>query len=115
MNRSILERELQMVGISLNGWMPVLQCDKCDLRWEPFHVAGGSSAPTARLDYWKCPNNCNASAHPNRELETVIPKYVVFNGVPAMIFGDEDLSEFKLYAQSMDATVVPNRVFKTDQ
>ena len=114
MNRSILERELRTVGISVKGWMPVLQCNKCEHRWEPFHAAAGSSTPTARFDYWKCPNDCNASAHLSRELETVIPRYVVFNDIPAMIFDDEDLLEFERYAQSMDATIVPNRVSDTE-
>jgi hypothetical protein len=108
MNRSILERELKKVGVTLNGWMPVFLCDTCQRRWEPFEGAVGSSAPTARFDYWKCPNKCNANAHVSREVQTAIPKFVVFNEVPGMIFGDEDLPEFRRYVKGMDSTVVPN-------
>ena len=109
MNRSILARELKSVGVSLNGWVPVLQCDACKRRWEPFHMVAGSSASTARLDYWKCPNNCNASAQMSGKAEAIIPRRVVINDIPGMIFGDEDLPEFERYARSMDATEVPNR------
>ena len=110
MNRAILERELKSVGISLNGWMPVLQCDVCHQRWEPFHVAVGSAAaPTVRFDYWKCPNQCNATAQASRSIETAIPRYVSINDIPGMIFGDEDWGDFERYARSMDMTEVPNR------
>jgi hypothetical protein len=108
-NRSTLELELKKVGISLNGWLPVLMCDACKHRWEPFKVAVGSTAPTARLDYWKCPNGCNLAVDVGREVQTVIPKYVVINDIPGMIFGGDDLPEFERYVRSMDATEVPNR------
>ena len=109
MNRSILETKLKQVGVTLNGWMPVLLCDACKHRWEPFNLATGSSAPTARFDYWKCPNNCNADAQIISEIQTAMPRYIVMNNVPGMIFGDEDLPEFERYVRSMDATEVPNR------
>jgi hypothetical protein len=109
MNRSILVKELKAVGVSLNGWMPVLQCDACKHRWEPFHAAVRTSAPTARFDWWKCPNKCNATAQVTREIETSIPRYVVINDISGMIFGDEDLLEFERHARSMDSTIVPNR------
>lgn len=110
MNRSKLEQELKRVGISLNGWLPVLQCDTCKHRWEPFNTAVGSAAPTARLDYWKCPNKCNAEAQIGREAQTVIPRYLVLNDIPGMVFSDEDSIEFERYVRSMDATEIPNRV-----
>jgi hypothetical protein len=109
MNRSQLEQELKEVGVSLNGWLPVLQCDRCKQRWEPFNAAVGSAAPTARLDYWRCPNKCNADAQVGREVQTVIPRYLVLNDIPGMIFSDEDAIEFERYVRSMDATEVPNR------
>jgi hypothetical protein len=109
MNRSILETKLKKVGVTLNGWMPVLQCDACKHRWEPFNLAIGSSAPTARFDYWKCPNNCNAGAQVSNEIQTAMPRYVVMNNIPGMIFSDQDLPEFERYVRSMDATEVPNR------
>lgn len=110
MNRSKLEQELKKVGISLNGWLPVLQCDACKHRWEPFNTAVGSTAPTARLDYWKCPNKCNAEAQVGREVQTAIPRYLVLNDIPGMVFSDEDSIEFERYVRSMDATEIPNRV-----
>ncbi len=109
MNRSILETKLKKVGVTLNGWMPVLQCDACKHRWEPFNLAIGSSAPTARFDYWKCPNNCNADDQITSEIQTAMPRYIVMNDVPGMIFSDEDLPEFERYVRSMDATEVPSR------
>ena len=109
MDRTVLAKELKAVGVSLNGWMPVLHCGACRSQWEPFHAAVGSSAPTARLDYWKCPNNCNANLQTSRTIETALPRYVVINEIPGMLFGDEDLREFELYAYSMDATQVPNK------
>jgi hypothetical protein len=109
MNRSILAKELKTAGVNLNGWMPVLQCEACKHRWEAFHTTVGSSATTAKVDYWMCPNKCNATAQISREIETIIPKYVVINGIPGMIFGDEDLLEFERYACSMDSTIVPNK------
>ena len=112
MNRSILETELKKVGISLRGWMPVLECDACRERWEPFTAAVGASSPTARLDYWRCPNKCNAAREVSREIQTAIPKYVVIDDIPGMIFGDRDLPEFERYVRSMDATEVPNRSMK---
>jgi hypothetical protein len=110
MNRDILESELKRAGISLNGWLPVLQCDTCKKRWEPFAVAvDGPSAPTARFDYWVCPNKCNADAQVGLEIKTVLPRYVMINDVPGMIFGDEDLPEFERYVRSMDATEISNK------
>ena len=108
MNRSILTRELKTVGVSLNGWMPVLQCDVCDHLWEPFRTAVDSSA-TLRFDYWKCPNRCNASAKLSREISTVIPNLVEINGIDGMVFGDDDMEEFERYVRSLDATQIPNK------
>lgn len=109
MKRAQLEQELKRVGVSLNGWLPVLQCDVCKRRWEPFNADGGPSAPTARLDYWKCPNNCNADAKVGREVQTVVPRLLVLNDITGMIFSDEDSIEFERYVRSMDATEIPNR------
>jgi hypothetical protein len=109
MNRSILARELKIVGVSLNGWLPVLQCDACKRRWEPFPAEIGPSAPTVIFDWWKCPNKCNATSLVSREIQTSLPRYVVINDIPGMVFGDEDLVEFERHARSMDATVVPNK------
>src|SRR5438034_4261894 len=102
MNRAVLKSELKKVGISLDGWLPVMQCDACKHRWEPFTTAVGSSAPTARLYFWKCPNQCNATAQPGREVETAVPRYLIIKDIPGMIFGDEDLAEFERYVLSMD-------------
>ncbi len=109
MNRDMLERDLKRVGVTLKGWMPVLQCDVCKQHWEPFAAAVGATDPTVRFDYWKCKNSCNARSHPTRELQTAFPKYVVLNDIPGMLFGDGDLEEFEQYVRSMDATEVPNR------
>ena len=110
MNRDRLETELKRAGVSLNGWLPVLHCDICNKLWEPFAVAvDGPSARTARLDYWVCPNKCNAEAQVGLEMKTVVPRYVMINDVPGMIFDDEDLVEFQRYVRSMDATQIFNR------
>ena len=110
MNRDQLEAELKRVGVSLNGWLPVLHCDVCNKMWEPFVVAvEGPSAPTARFDYWMCPNRCNASADVSLEIKTATPRYVLINDVAGMIFDDEDLPEFERYARSMDVTQILNR------
>jgi hypothetical protein len=109
MNRSILERELKKVGVNLNGWLPVLDCDTCGKRWEPFSAALGPNSPTARFDYWRCPNNCNATAQIGHEIQTALPTYVVINDVPGMIFDDDDLPEFEQYVRSMDATEIINK------
>jgi hypothetical protein len=111
MNRSLLERELKGVGVTLKGWLPVLQCDTCKNYWEPFSTAVGATAqsPTVRFDYWQCKNRCNAGYHPSYEMQTALPKYVVLNDIPGMLFGDGDLEEFEEYVRSMDATEVPNR------
>jgi len=88
----------------------MLQCDTCKKRWEPFAVAvDGPSAPTARFDYWVCPNKCNANAEVGLEIKTVLPRYVMINDVPGMVFGDEDLPEFERYVRSMDATEISNK------
>jgi hypothetical protein len=108
MNRDTLERDLKKVGVSLKGWLPVLQCDVCKNHWEPFSAAVGSTAPTVRFDYWQCKNKCNAGAQPSHELQTALPKYIVINDVPGMLFGEGDLEEFEEYVQSMDATIIPN-------
>ena len=78
-------------------------------RWEPFHVAVGESAPTVRLDYWKCPGGCNQSMSTSHALKTALPTYVVLNDIPGMIFDAEDLSEFERFVRSMDMTEVANR------
>jgi hypothetical protein len=109
MNRDLLESELKRARVSLNGWLPVMQCDVCKQRWEPFATAAGESAPTARFDYWMCPNRCNADAQVGLEIKTAIPRYVLINDIPGMVFGDEDLREFERYVRSMDATEVQNR------
>ena len=107
MNRSIVEQELKKAGVNLKGWLPVLECDTCKETWEPFSAASGSGAPTARLNYWHCPNQCNAGRQVGREVETAIPKYVVINDVPGMLFGDEDLPEFEKYVRSKNVTQIP--------
>jgi hypothetical protein len=109
MNRSILERELKKVRVSLKGWVPALECDDCKQIWQPFHAAVGATAPTAKLDYWRCPNNCNFTTEVSHEIQTALPRYVIINDVPGMIFGDEDLPEFERYVRSMDATEIANR------
>ncbi len=110
MNRDTLESELKRAGVSLNGWLPVLQCETCKKRWEPFAVGvDGPAAPTARFDYWVCPNKCNADAQVGLEIQTVLPRYVMINDVPGMIFGDEDLPEFERYVRSMEATEISNK------
>lgn len=109
MNRERLETELKRAHVSLNGWLPVLLCDICKDRWQPFAAAAGENAPTARLDYWKCPNKCNVDAQLPFEVKTAIPEYVVINDVPGMIFGEDDRKEFERYVRSMDATEVQNR------
>jgi hypothetical protein len=110
MKRDKLESELKSVGVSLKGWLPVLQCDTCNKRWEPFAVAvDGPSAPTARFDYWMCPNKCNADADVGMEIKRAIPRYVLINDVPGMIFDDDDLPDFERYVRSMDATEILNR------
>ena len=119
MNRSILERELKKVGINMFGWLPVLQCDVCKHRWAPFNPAdvvgpsiSGATAPTARFDYWRCPNKCNGAAQVGWEIQTAIPRYVVVNDIAGMIFGDEDLPDFERYVHSMDLTEIPNSPVK---
>ncbi len=109
MNRSNLELELKKVGVSLNGWLPVLRCDICKQRWEPFKPETGATAQTARLDYWKCPNKCNEGAQVGREVQTVNPQYLVINDIPGMVFSAEEIPEFERYVRSMDATQIPNR------
>jgi hypothetical protein len=110
MNRDKLEAELKRTGVSLNGWLPVLQCDRCKTRWEPFAVAvDGPSAPTARFDYWVCPKKCNADASVGMEIKTAIPRLVIIDDVPGMIFSDEDLPDFEQYVRSMDVTQILNR------
>ena len=110
MRRSILESELKKIGVGLTGWVPVLQCFACKHRWEPFHQSvDTTAAPTARFDYWKCPNQCNADAIVSREIQTAVPKYIVLDDIPGMIFSDDDLPEFERYVRSMDATEVPDR------
>ena len=99
MNRSSLTKELKALGVSLSGWMPVLQCDSCKHRWEPFNVAVASSSPTRRFDYWRCPNRCNATAQTSLQVQSAIPRYVEINDVPAMIFDDEDLPAFEQYVR----------------
>jgi hypothetical protein len=56
-----------------------------------------------------CPNKCNADAQVGHEIKTVVPRHVVINDVPGMIFDDEDLEEFERYVRSMDATQIFNR------
>ena len=109
MKRDQLESELKRAHVSLNGWLPVLQCDICKKRWEPFANAVGDNAPTARFDYWICPNRCNADAKVGANIQTAIPRYVMINDIPGMVFGSEDMEEFERYVRSMDVTEVQNR------
>ena len=109
MKRDLLESELKRAHVSLNGWLPVLQCDICKQRWEPFATAVGESAPTARLDYWMCPNKCNADALVGKTIQTAIPRHVLINDIPGMVFDDQDMIEFERYVRSMDVTEVYNR------
>lgn len=109
MNRESLERDLKKVGVSIKGWLPVLECEVCKHHWQPFSSAVGASAPTVRFDYWQCKNGCNRSARPSHALQTALPKYIVINDIPGMLFGDGDLREFEEYVRSMDATIVPNK------
>lgn len=113
MERSVLEKELNRVGVKLNGWLPVLQCEKCRTRWEPFIVPAGSAAPTVRFDYWKCPSRCNDAFDVSDEVKRALPKYMVINDVPGMIFSDDDIPEFERYVRSMEATEIPNRGLTT--
>ena len=109
MNRDQLESELKRAHVSVNGWLPVLQCDICKKRWEPFAKAVGDESRTARFDYWMCPNRCNRNAKVPLEVQTAVPRYVVINDVPGMIFNDEDFEAFSRYVRSMDATEIYNR------
>ena len=109
MDRTTFEKELKQVGVILNGWMPVLQCEACKRRWEPFQYADCESAPTIRFDYWKCPSGCNQSKTPSDILRTALPRYVEVRDNPGMIFGDEDLPEFERYVRSMDVTELADR------
>ena len=109
MNRDQLENELKRAHVNLNGWLPVLQCDICKRRWEPFATAVGENAPTARFDYWICPNRCNADVEISPDVKTAIPRYVVLNDIPGMVFNGRDYEEFERYVRSMDATEVMNR------
>jgi hypothetical protein len=108
MNRTMLAKELKTVGVTLNGWMPVMQCDVCDRLWEPFKTAFDAMA-TLRFDYWRCPNGCNASAKVHHEFATVVPNLVEINGITGMVFGADDVEDFERYVYSLDATQVPNR------
>jgi len=109
MNRNDLEQDLKRVGVSLKGWFPVLQCDVCKHHWEPFSIAVGATAPTIRFDYWQCKNKCNSNLQPSREVQTALPKYVMINDIPGMLFGEGDLEEFEDYVRSMDMTEIQNR------
>ncbi len=109
MNREQLERELKRVHVDLDGWLPVLQCDICEKRWEPFAAAAGENAPTARFDYWMCPNKCNATLELAPQATTAIPRHVVIKDVHGMVFDEEDLVNFERYVRSMDVTEVQNR------
>jgi len=109
MKRDLLESELKRAHVSLNGWLPVLQCDICKQRWEPFATAVGENGPTARLDYWICPNRCNADSQVGLAIQTAIPRHVVINDIPGMVFDDVDMVEFERYVRSMDVTEVYNR------
>ncbi len=110
MKRDQLETELKRVHVNLDGWLPVLQCDVCDKRWEPYTAAAaGENAATARFDYWMCPNKCNSHLRLAPEATTAIPRHIVINDVHGMVFDDEDLTEFERYVRSMDVTQVSNR------
>ena len=109
MNRDQLENELKRVDVSLDGWLPVLKCEICGKRWEPFATAVGDNAATARFDYWICPNKCNADGKLAPAAMAAVPKHVVINDIHGMVFGDEDMQDFERYVRSMDATEVWNR------
>lgn len=109
MNRTILERDLKAVGVSLNGWMPLLRCDTCNYRWEPFHAVVGSTVPIARLDYWRCPNGCNATAEVSRSIQIALPRYININDIPGMVFGEKDAEEFGRFVRSMDLTEIADK------
>jgi hypothetical protein len=111
MNRDQLENELKRVHVSLDGWLPVLKCDNCGKRWEPFAAAVGDKDATARFDYWVCPNQCNAKEKLSPAAMLAVPKHVVINDVHGMVFGEEDMQDFERYVRSMDATEVWNRPF----
>ena len=106
MNRSALEPELKKAHVSLKGWVS-LQCEDCKEVWQPFNEAIGDNAPTARLDFWRCPNNCNRGTVVSQALQTASPKYIMLRDIPGMVFGDEDLPQFERYVCSMDATDIP--------
>ena len=107
MNRSIIATELKKAHVSLKGWV-TLECDDCKDVWQPFNEAIGANDPTPKLDFWRCPNNCNRGTQVSRELQTAIPKYITIRDIPGMIFGDEDLPDFERYVRSMDATEIPS-------
>ena len=67
------------------------------------------AAPTARLDYWRCPNGCNANAEVSGSIQTALPRYVCINDIPGMVLDDEDAEEFARYVRSMDLTEVPTK------
>jgi hypothetical protein len=108
MKRNVFERELKNVGVTMQGWDPVFRCDACGKRWQPFNQPGEPTAPTARLDYWKCPNKCNDEAEPSRAMSVITPRYVLQNDIPGVVFGDEDLKDFEQFVRSMDATEISN-------
>jgi hypothetical protein len=106
MNRSILEKELKKAHVSFKGWVS-LECDDCKEVWQPFNEAIGDNSPTAKLEFWRCPNNCNRGTVVSQELQTASPKYIMLRDIPGMVFGDEDLPQFERYVRSMDATEIP--------
>jgi hypothetical protein len=56
-----------------------------------------------------CPKKCNENAEVGMDIKTAIPRFVMINDIPGMIFADDDLPEFERYVRSMDATEVFNR------
>lgn len=108
MNRNIVARELDKVGVTLIGWKPVLRCKSCGERWEPFLGAEDASAPTVRFDYWMCPKRCNANAKVSDALRIISPRYVEMKDVSGVLFGKEDREEFERYVRSMEATQIPD-------
>jgi len=106
MNRSILEKELKKAHVSFKGWVS-LECDDCKEVWQPFNEAIGDNSPTAKLEFWRCPNNCNRGTVVSQGLQTASPKYIMLRDIPGMVFGDEDLPQFERYVRSMDATEIP--------
>ena len=109
MNRRLLEAELKKVGVSMQGWDPILGCDKCDRRWRPFTMVDDGPGCVIQADYWKCPSGCNAAVGVNSLIVSLTAKYYLINDIPGMIVAPEDLREFEQFVMSVDNTEVWNK------